>query len=71
MLYLAFFRIIIVKICVIKSVEDALLAAEADADAINLLLGQEFPSEDFIDVKLAGEIIRHVQSNARIFVVTH
>jgi phosphoribosylanthranilate isomerase len=49
-----------VKICGVRRVEDALLAAELGADAIGVLVGQHHPSPDFIGVEQAAAVMRAV-----------
>jgi len=47
-----------VKICGVRCVEDALLAAELGADAIGVLVGQHHPSPDFIGVEQAAAVMQ-------------
>ncbi len=60
-----------VKICGIKRIEDALKAAEFGADAIGFLVGQRFPSKDFIDKKTAKGIVRRLPPYCASVMVTH
>ncbi len=60
-----------VKICGIKSIEDARMALEAGADAIGFLLGQKFTSGDFIEVDKAIEILRRIHALEQAIAVTH
>ena len=60
-----------VKICGIKRVEDAKLAAEAGADAIGLLVGQTHASTDFISPPTARNIVALLPPGVTPVLVTH
>jgi phosphoribosylanthranilate isomerase len=64
-------NVIRVKICGIKRLEDAWLAAECGADAVGLLVGQHHPSPDFIPVLLARRIIEKLPPFISAVLVTH
>jgi phosphoribosylanthranilate isomerase len=60
-----------VKICGVRRIEDALLAADAGADEIGLLVGQRHPSGDFIAVEAAAEIVAAIATRVTPVLVTH
>ena len=60
-----------VKICGIKRKEDALAAARFRADAIGMLVGQKYPSRDFISAREAAEIIKAISQGPVPIIVTH
>lgn len=60
-----------VKICGIRRLEDALLAARLGADGIGLLVGQRHPSADFIDAALAAQIARSLPPLVSSVLVSH
>jgi phosphoribosylanthranilate isomerase len=63
--------VVTVKICGMRRVADALLAAEAGADEIGLLVGQRHTSGDFIPVERAAEIAAACAGRVRPVLVTH
>lgn len=60
-----------VKVCGIKSVEDAKLAASSGADAIGLLVGQMHSSNDFVSEEVAREIVKECSLYVTPVLVTH
>ena len=60
-----------VKICGIKRIEDAMMAVELGTDAIGLLVGQTHASNDFIDEKMAKEIVERIPPFCSSVLVTH
>lgn len=60
-----------VKICGIKTVNDAKLAEQCGADAIGLLVGKIHHSKDFITPKTATEICHAVGPYTTTVLVTH
>jgi phosphoribosylanthranilate isomerase len=60
-----------VKICGIRTIEDARLAISCGADAIGLLVGQKHRSDDFISVELAQEIGKICPPYVSPVLVTH
>lgn len=60
-----------VKICGVRRVADALLAVEAGADEIGLLVGQRHTSGDFISTETAAEIVAACAGRATPVLVTH
>jgi phosphoribosylanthranilate isomerase len=60
-----------VKICGIKRLEDALLAAEFGADAVGFLVGQRHNSPDFITAALARQISGSLRPSVEAVLVTH
>jgi phosphoribosylanthranilate isomerase len=60
-----------VKVCGVKRVHDALLAAQCGADAIGLLVGQRHASDDFIAPDLARDIARACPPYVSPVLVTH
>jgi phosphoribosylanthranilate isomerase len=47
-----------IKVCGIKRVEDAIMAAYCGADAVGLVVGQRHNSDDFINKHLAQKIVK-------------
>lgn len=64
-------RAVRVKICGVRRLEDAELAAELGADAIGVLVGQRHPSGDFIDADLAREIVEALPDSVCGVLVSH
>lgn len=60
-----------VKICGIRSLEDARLAVDLGADAIGLLVGQLHTSPDFIGAKEARAIVGEMPPFVATVLVTH
>jgi len=60
-----------VKVCGIKTVEDAIMAAHCGADAVGLLVGQRHVSEDFINIDLARDIVKKCPPLVSPVLVTH
>jgi phosphoribosylanthranilate isomerase len=60
-----------VKICGIKRKEDALAAIRYGADAIGLLVGKKYPSDDFIDETTAKNIVESLPPLCSSVLVTH
>lgn len=60
-----------VKICGIKSKDDALMAINYGADAIGLLVGQKHTSTDFIDIDTAKDIVQALPPFCSSVMVTH
>lgn len=60
-----------VKVCGIKTVEDAIMAVHCGADAIGLLVGQRHVSEDFINIDLARDIVKKCPPFVSPVLVTH
>lgn len=60
-----------VKICGVRRVEDALIAADAGADEFGLLVGQRHTSSDFIDVETAAAIVAACAGRITAVLVTH
>jgi len=60
-----------VKICGIASVEDALLAAEAGADAVGCLVGLDHPSPDEVDAPTARSVFSCLPPFVARVLVTH
>lgn len=60
-----------VKVCGIKKVEDAIMAAHCGADAIGLLVGQRHVAEDFIKIDLARDIVKQCPPFVSTVLVTH
>jgi len=60
-----------VKICGVRRVADALLAIDAGADEIGLLVGQRHTSGDFISIETAAEIVAACAGRVTPVLVTH
>ena len=60
-----------VKICGIRRIEDARLAAEAGADALGLLVGRRHPSVDFLEPEAAAAIVALCPPFVTPVLVTH
>lgn len=60
-----------VKICGVRRVEDALLAASVGAHAVGVLVGRKHASPDFVDAELAAAIIRSLPPFCTGVMVTH
>lgn len=60
-----------VKICANKSIDDAKMCLDAEADIIGILVGQEHNSDDFVDKYKAKEICEFVDRRCDVSLVTH
>lgn len=60
-----------VKICANRSIEDAKMSLDAQADIIGILVGQEHESVDFVDKYKAKEITKFVDGRCDVSLVTH
>ena len=60
-----------VKICANRSIEDAKMSFDANADIIGILVGQEHESSDFVDKYKAKEIAEFVNKRCDVSLVTH
>ena len=60
-----------VKICANKSIEDAKMSLDANADIIGILVGQEHESSDFVDKYKAKEITEFINKRCDVSLVTH
>ncbi len=60
-----------VKICGVRRIEDALLAMDAGADEIGLLVGQRHTSVDFVSVETAAAIVAACARRVTPVLVTH
>lgn len=61
----------IVKICANKSIEEAQMCLNANADVIGILVGQEHSSTDFVDKETAKQICDYVNGRCDVSLVTH
>lgn len=61
----------IIKICANKSIEEAQMCLEAQADIIGILVGQEHYSTDFVDKETAKKICDYVNKRCDVALVTH
>lgn len=60
-----------VKICGNRNLDEALLACRLGADAVGLIVGTRYPSEDAVDVAEAGRIVRQLPPLVTSVLVTH
>lgn len=60
-----------VKICGIRRLSDALLAAACGADAVGVLVGQRYPSSDFITAEQAAAIFAGLPPFVQGVLVSH
>jgi len=60
-----------VKICGIRTVEDALMAVRLGADAVGVLVGQRYASPDFLKVDIARDIVSALPPFCSSVLVTH
>ncbi|MEI6428052.1 MAG: phosphoribosylanthranilate isomerase [Pseudanabaena sp. ELA607] len=60
-----------VKVCGIRSAEDAKIVASLGADAIGILVGQKHHSDDFVSIEVAQEIIKTCPPYVSTVLVTH
>ena len=60
-----------VKICANRSIEDAKMCLDANADIIGILVGQEHSSSDFVDKEVAKSITNFVDGRCDVSLVTH
>ncbi|MBO5102715.1 MAG: phosphoribosylanthranilate isomerase [Clostridia bacterium] len=61
----------IVKICANKSIEEAQMCLNANADVIGILVGQKHSSTDFVDKETAKQICDYVNGRCDVSLVTH
>ena len=61
----------LVKICANKTIEDAKMCLDANADLLGILVGQNHNSTDFVDKEKAKEIVNYVNHRAGCVLVTH
>lgn len=60
-----------VKICGNRSIEDAMHAVRSGADAIGIIVGAVYKTEDVVPIEVAREIIEHVPPFVDSVLVTH
>ena len=60
-----------VKICANRSIEDAKMSLDANADIIGILVGQEHESTDFVDKNKAKVITNFIDGRCDVSLVTH
>jgi phosphoribosylanthranilate isomerase len=60
-----------VKICGIRTLEDALMAVRLGADAFGVLVGQRYASPDFLKVDIARDIVSALPPFCSSVLVTH
>jgi phosphoribosylanthranilate isomerase len=60
-----------VKICGNRNLDEALLACHHGADAVGLIVGTRYPSEDAVDPVEAGRIVRRLPPLVTPVLVTH
>lgn len=60
-----------VKICANRSIEDAKMSLEAQADIIGILVGKRHESNDFVDKYMAKEITDYISKRCDVSLVTH
>ena len=61
----------IVKICANKSIEEAQMCIDANADMVGILVGQKHSSTDFVDKETARTICEYVNGRCSVSLVTH
>lgn len=60
-----------VKICGNRTIEDVLLSVNSGTDAVGLIVGTKYYSEDKLSPQLAGEILQKVPPFVSTVLVTH
>lgn len=60
-----------VKICGLKRAEDVIFAVSEGADAVGVIVGVKYKSEDFVSLPLAYELLRFVPKEVLSVLVTH
>ncbi len=60
-----------IKICGIRSIEDVMMAIHYGADEIGFLIGQEHPSDDFIETEVAEFFVSEFGDKSVFRIVTH